>query len=281
MVWESTTHCSIIFHEFFKLGKRVASAMYSVDIINECKARKEAISEKRPFSDPFTLSQIKDFYRIPNVWSTNAIEGNTLTEDETAIILRDGVTVGQHTLGEMFEAIGGGKAYDFMFTLIESKTVTKDDIFHFHELVAFGQPELHPGRFRDVDVIITGLDESLPSYHDVPSLFEEFSEWLSENESKYDPVAFAAVANARLVSIHPFRDGNGRVSRLVMNTILLQHGYLPVSIPPIFRRDYISALQNYRLGKGKLDSFIDFIAKTELQTQKDFMRLLRIPFDKK
>ena len=112
-------------------------------------------------------------------------------------------------------------------------------------------------------------------------LFEEFSEWLSENESKYDPVAFAAVANARLVSIHPFMDGNGRVSRLVMNTILLQHGYLPVSIPPIFRRDYISALQNYRLGKGKLDSFIDFIAKTELQTQKDFMRLLRIPFDEK
>ena len=255
--------------------------MYSKEIINECKARREAISGKRPFSDPFTLSQIKDFYRVPNVWSSNAIEGNTLTEDETAIILRDGVTVGKHTLGEMFEAIGGGKAYDFMFTLLESKAITKDDILHFHELVTFGQPELQLGKLRDVDVIISGLDESLPSYQEVPALFDGFAEWLSENESKYDPVVFASEAHARLVSIHPFRDGNGRVSRLVMNTILLQHGYLPVSIPPIFRHDYISALQSYHLGEGKLDSFIDFIAKTELQTQKDFMRLLRISFDKK
>ena len=262
-------------------SKEQAKRMYSMEIVEECRSRKEAISEKRPFSDSFTLSQIKDFYRVPNVWSSNAIEGNTLTEDETAIILRDGVTVGQHTLGEMFEAIGGGKAYDFMFTLLESKAITEDDILHFHELVTFGQPELQPGKLRDVDVIISGLDESLPSYQEVPALFDGFAEWLSENESKYDPVVFASEAHARLVSIHPFRDGNGRVSRLVMNTILLQHGYLPVSIPPIFRHDYISALQSYHLGEGKLDSFIDFIAKTELQTQKDFMRLLRISFDKK
>ena len=65
-----------------------------------------------------------------------------------------------------------------------------------------------------------------------------------------------------------------------MNTILLQHGYLPVSIPPVFRHDYISALQSYQLGNGNLDRFIDFVAKTELQTLKDLMRLLRIPFDK-
>ena len=253
-------------------------AMSYMEIINECKARNEIIAANRPFSDPFTLSQIKDFYRIPNVWSSNAIEGNTLTEDETAIILRDGVTVGHHTLGEMFEAIGGGKAYDFMFTRIESKTISKDDILRFHELVAFGQPELQPGKLRDVDAIITGLDESLPSYKDVPALFDEFAKWLSEMENGKEAIAFAAEAHARLVSLHPFRDGNGRVSRLVMNTILLQHGYLPVSIPPIFRHDYISALQSYRLGKGSLDSFIGFIAKTELQTQKDFMRLLRIPF---
>ncbi len=255
--------------------------VFAENVIKECMARKKVISEKRPFSDSFSLSQIKDFYRVPNVWSSNAIEGNTLTEDETAIILRDGVTVGQHTLGEMFEAIGGGKAYDFMFTLLESKTITKDDILNFHELVTFEQPELQPGKLRDVDVIITGLDESLPSYQEVPALFDEFAEWLSENENKYDPIVFAAEAHARLVSIHPFRDGNGRVSRLVMNTILLQHGYLPISIPPVFRHEYLSALQSYRLGKGKLDNFIDFIAKTELQTQKDFMRLLRIPFDRK
>lgn len=254
--------------------------MFSMKLINECKVRKDAVSEKKPLSDPFTLSQIKDFYRVPNVWSSNAIEGNTLTEDETAIILRDGITVGQHTLGEMFEAIGGGKAYDFMFTLLESETVTQDDILHFHELVTFGQPELQPGKLRDVDVIITGLDENLPPYQDVPVLFDEFAKWLSESENKEEIIVFAAEAHARLVSLHPFRDGNGRVSRLVMNTILLQHGYLPVSIPPVFRHDYISALQSYKLGKGNLDRFIDFVAKTELQTLKDLMRLLRIPFDK-
>ena len=129
-------------------------------------------------------------------------------------------------------------------------------------------------------MIITGLDENLPPYQDVPALFEEFAKWLSESENKEESIVFAAEAHARLVSIHPFRDGNGRVSRLVMNTILLQHGYLPVSIPPVFRHDYISALQSYKLGKGNLDRFIDFVAKTELQTLKDLIRLLRIPFDK-
>ena len=73
-------------------SKEQAKRMYSMEIVEECRSRKEAISEKRPFSDSFTLSQIKDFYRVPNVWSSNAIEGNTLTEDETAIILRDGST---------------------------------------------------------------------------------------------------------------------------------------------------------------------------------------------
>ena len=252
--------------------------MIQGDSIKECIARKKAIAEVRPFSDDFTLSQIKDFYRVPNVWSSNAIEGNTLTENETAIILRDGITVGQHTLGEMFEAVGGGKAYDFMFSLLKSTTLTMDDILHFHELVAFGRQELLPGKLRDVDVIITGLDESLPSYRDVPALIDGFAKWLSAAESMDEPIAFAAEAHARLSSIHPFRDGNGRVSRLVMNTILLQHGYLPVSIPPIRRHEYISALQSYNLGKGRLDGFIDFIAKIEVQTQKDFMRLLRIPF---
>ena len=255
--------------------------MYSEGIIGECKDRKMAISEKRPFSDKFTLNQIKDFYRVPNVWSSNAIEGNTLTEDETAMILRDGITVGQHTLGEMLEAVGGGKAYDFMYTLIDSEEMTKSDILHFHELVTFGQPDLQPGEFRNVDVIITGLDESLPSYGDVPVLFDEFMKWLSEAGNEDEPLIIAAEAHARLVSIHPFRDGNGRVARLVMNTILLSHGYLPASIPPVLRHDYISALQSYRLGRGALDSFIDFIAKTELQTQKYFMRLLCIPFEKK
>ena len=147
-------------------------------------------------------------------------------------------------------------------------------------LVTFGQPELQPGKLRDVDVIITGLDETLPSHLDVSALFDEFVIWLSGSENNEEPIVFAAEAHARLVSIHPFKDGNGRISRLVMNTILLQHGYLPKSIPPIFRHDYLSALQRYHLGKGKLDSFIDFIAKTEFQTQKDFMRLIRIPFGK-
>ena len=75
-------------------------------------------------------------------------------------------------------------------------------------------------------MIITGLDENLPPYQDVPVLFEEFAKWLSESENKEEIIVFAAEAHARLVSIHPFRDGNGRVSRLVMNTILLQHGYI-------------------------------------------------------
>ena len=163
-----------------------------------------------------------------------------------------------------------------MFTLLEDGKIVKDDILQFHRLVAFGQPDLQPGMLRDVDVIISELEERLPSHNEVPALFDSFSKWLSATESKEEPIVFAAEAHARLASIHPFRDGNGRVSRLVMNTILLLHGYLPISISPFLRHDYITALQSYRLGKGNIDCFVDFIAKAELQTEKDFMRLLRI-----
>ena len=131
--------------------------------IEEATQRKDRISAIRPFENKAQLENIKEFYRYSFVWSSNTIEGNTLTLGETESILRDEITIGGHPLKETLEAIGGNKAYDYMFSLLDKKTkINLDVIKHLHSLCAFGQEEISPGEFRRHNVIITGFDNPLP-----------------------------------------------------------------------------------------------------------------------
>jgi Fic family protein len=86
------------------------------------------------------------------------------------------------------------------------------------------------------------------------------------------PVILTTQTHKQLVFIHPFADGNGRVTRLVMNTLLIQKGFLPVIIPPILRSDYITALE---IAHNNDSEFIDFILIREIETQKEMLRLLK------
>ena len=83
--------------------------------MNELLKNQELINRARPFTEPL-LSQVKKFYRISLTWSSNALEGNTLTESETKVLLEDGLTVGGKPLRDTYEAIGHSKAYSYMYT---------------------------------------------------------------------------------------------------------------------------------------------------------------------
>lgn len=248
------------------------------ELLLQSEACRNIINKERPFSDPFVLNLIKDFYRVPIVWSSNAIEGNTLSEGETEILIRDGITSGGHLLREAMEAIGGNEAYSYMYNLIDKdklNSINNHNIREFHRLCCYGQSDVSPGEYRNVNVFITGLDKELPSHEEVPRLMESFSNWLAENQNM-NPIAYASEAHARLASIHPFIDGNGRTCRLLMNSILIRNGYLPIAITPFLRSSYIDSLRSYQLGKGSIDPLTEFISKVEIQTQKDFARLLHI-----
>lgn len=234
------------------------------------------INELRPFEGEM-LKQIKDFYRVGLTWTSNALEGNSLTESETKVLIEDGLTVGGRPLRDMFEAVDHAKAYDYMFTLLGNKEIIEKDILYLHKLFYQNIEEKFAGRYRDIPVFITGSNYPVTKVENIQSEIEDLCKWITTERKNYHPIEFAALLHKKFVFIHPFKDGNGRVARLLMNTTLIQDGYLPALIPPILRTEYISLLE-----KAHEDDslFINFIVERELESQKDFLRLLHIPLPK-
>lgn len=242
------------------------------DLIAKINRYQQKINKLRPFQDEM-LKQVQDFYRIGLTWSSNAIEGNTLTESETKILLEDGLTVGGKPLKDTFEALGHAKSYDFMFKLLHGRGVSENDILTFHKLFYTEIDSENAGTYRNQPVLITGSRYPVSKTKDIPRKMNELILWEQKNIDLYHPVTFAALLHKNFVFIHPFIDGNGRIARLLMNTILIQNGYLPIIIPPIQRREYIESLELAHKDDSK---FLDLIAEKEIDSQIDFSRMLGI-----
>ena len=240
------------------------------DIFKEIDNLQQQINQHRPYS-PELLKQIKDHYRIGLTYSSNALEGNTLTESETKVVLEEGLTIGGKPLRDHIEAPGHGSACDFMFELAYSQQVTEEDIKQFHKLFYQGIDKEHAGVYRRTKAIITGSKYPLPGPDKIAEeMAAMVAGWDALRVEKH-PVEFAALAHKELVFIHPFVDGNGRVARLLMNLILLQSGYSTAIVPPVMRAQYIQALERAHEDDAE---FVQLIAAMVSQTQKDFLRLL-------
>lgn len=223
------------------------------------------------------LGQIQDYYRVGLTWTSNALEGNSLTESETKILLEDGLTVGGKPLRDVFEAVDHAKAYDFMFSVFQNRRIDEQMVLKIHELFYQNVEPEYAGRFRDVRVLITGSQYPVATPEQVQKEMDGLFAWVQKERDAYHPVEFAAQLHKRFVFIHPFKDGNGRVARLLMNLALIQDGYLPAIVPPILRGDYVSLLERaHRDDRG----FMEFIAERELESQKEMLRLFQIPFPK-
>ena len=242
-----------------------------MDVLHEINTRMEQINKIRPFEGAY-LQQINQFFKIETTYSSNAVEGNTHTLEETKVILEDGITIGGRSLREFYEVEGHGKAYDYMFSLIKKREITEADILYCHRLFSKNIPDfIGPGEYRETQILISGSKKILPKAEKVPIAMKEYIEWMNNERGNYHPLMFAAEAHRKLVNIHPFTDGNGRVSRLVMNTCLFQDKYFPVSIPVLRRSDYYNVLE-----RNISEDFGNYIAELELQTIIDLMRFLHI-----
>lgn len=240
--------------------------------IDRCHA---AIGAVRPF-EGHMLKQLKDYYRIALTWSSNAIEGNTLTISETKVVLEDGLTIAGRPLRDFYETVGHGKAYDFLFTLMGERRISAADIKAMHRLFYKEIDEENAGTWRKEPVVVSGTDYVFPHPDELEGRMAELDTWIANERGNYHPVTFAALLHLKFVSIHPFIDGNGRVSRLIMNLALIQDGYQLAIIPPVLRAEYTDTIRQYQ-NKGKPEPFWDFIAERVYETQKEIMRLLHIP----
>lgn len=238
------------------------------DKIDKFKVEIDAL---RPFEGDL-LKQIKDYYKIGLTYSSNALEGNSLTETETKILLEDGLTVGGKPIRDYYEATGHAKAYDYIYTIAQGEPINEEHIKSIHRLFYSQIDDINAGHYRKERVIITGSNYPMPLPNKISDLMEEFSSWLSKNEGKRHPCEFAALAHKEFVFIHPFIDGNGRVARLLMNLCLIRKGYNIAIIPPVLRGEYIQLLEKARQDDRP---FIKFIAERVEETQKDLLRLLK------
>ncbi|OFZ78993.1 MAG: cell filamentation protein Fic [Bdellovibrionales bacterium RIFOXYD1_FULL_53_11] len=221
------------------------------------------------------LKQIKEYYRIGLTYSSNAIEGNTLTETETKVVLEDGLTIAGKPLRDHYEASGHSEAFDCVYELAKKRTITEKDILNIHRLFYYRIDEDNAGKYRKVPVVITGTDFRPPAPGKVPGLMRKIMAGIPAMRKKLHPVVFAAKLHEGLVDIHPFVDGNGRTARLLMNFALFQAGYTITVIPPILRGDYIALVKRSQTGPEDDTDFVNFISCMVYESTKDYLRLLK------
>jgi Fic family protein len=248
------------------------------DLFNRIDETKAWIDSRRPLA-PEEVKELDAYFRIGTTYSSNALEGNTLTLSETKMLLEDGLTVGGKPIRDFYEAVGHAKAYDFMLEAARSKPVdfSESVIQRLHRLFYQSIDEDKAGVYRDIQVFISGTDYVPPAPEEVPSLMAAFVNQLNTQWFRLHPVHLAAFAHKRLADIHPFIDGNGRTARLLMNLVLINRGYQIVIIPSVMRLDYMLALKKAQTGTGNDDeSFIRLIAECEIEAQKDYCRMFHI-----
>ena len=246
------------------------------ELLQKADFYKQKISSAGPLAKE-ELKSLDDYFRVGFTYSSNALEGNTLTISETKILLEDGITVGGRPLKDCYEAVGHSAAYDFMLELArqQNMSITEDTVKTLHRLFYKKVDADQAGHYRTIQAYISGTEYIAPSPEDVPQLMKHLANQIRSSRSTLHPIELAAMAHKRLVDIHPFVDGNGRTARLLMNLILVNAGYGVVSIPPIWRNDYINALSASRWSND-MEPLSELIAECVIETERDYCRLLKL-----
>lgn len=238
---------------------------------NEVNQLKRELDSKRPIPKE-TLRSLEDSINLEWTYNSNGIEGNTLTLRETQVVL-EGITVGGKSIKEHLEAINHEKAILYLNDLVKEKNpITEWNIKSIHQLILKDIDSENAGRYRRENVTIKGATHIPPDYMKVPELMEilvlNYKNW-----NDFHPIIQAALLHGELVKIHPFVDGNGRTSRLLMNLDLMNRGYNPVVIKKENRLEYYEALDIAHT-TGNYTDFVKLIIKLEIEMLKKYLQLL-------
>jgi Fic family protein len=226
------------------------------------EARKKRLDALRPLA-PESLEALERWLDVELTYTSNAIEGNTLTRQETALVLEKGITVRGKPLKDHLEAVDHLDAWTWVKELAAGDApITEHDVRQVHALVLGRSQREEAGRYSEAQRQIAGSTVILPSPAEVPPLMADLGRWLAA--AAPGPTS-AFEAHYRLVTIHPFADGNGRTARLLMNLLLLRAGWPPVVIAPEHRPDYLDALE-LRQTSGTAEPYLAFMQARLLES---------------
>ncbi|SDH78689.1 Fic family protein [Flavobacterium omnivorum] len=250
--------------------KKISSTLQK--ILNEIDILKIKLDGFRQF-DSYRIAQALE---LEYTFESNRIEGNTMTLRETDLVINEGLTISGKSMREHLEVINHQEAIAYIKDLIQrNSSINEREVLSIHNLILRGiQPE-DAGRYRKVQVMIQGISHMPPQPFLVAKEMEDYFIWYETNKSSLHPIVLAAEMHERLVTIHPFIDGNGRTSRLVMNLILLQNGYIIANI----KGDYESRMQYYQTleiaqTKNNKEDFLLFIAQIEKESLERYLFII-------
>ena len=235
-------------------------------MFKEIDKKKLLLDNKRPFPE-HTLKCIREKMLLEWTYNSNAIEGNTLTLMETKVVL-EGITVGGKTLKEHLETLNHRDAIFYVEEIVKNKEeLTEWQIKNIHSLILKGIDDKYAGSYRDQKVIISGAEHKPPEPFLIREEMERFIDWYKNEGQKIHPIERASIVHIIFVGIHPFIDGNGRTSRLLLNLELMKSGYPPIIIRKENRLKYYNALDKSHTTKDNED-FINIVVE-ELNTTLD------------
>lgn len=212
-----------------------------IALFSRIDALKEQLNQRRPLTAG-ELQRLQEEFLVEYTYNSNAIEGNTLTLQETALVL-EGITIDRKPLKDHLEAVGHKDAFLYVQELIRDNIPFSETIIkQIHTLVLMNRPE-DRGIYRRIPVRIMGAYHTPPDPIMVPEMMEKL---IAEfTKKKLHPIENAALFHLKFEGIHPFVDGNGRTGRLILNLFLMQNGYPPINVKFADRKRYYDAFDNY------------------------------------
>ncbi len=238
-------------------------------LFNRVDQLKEELDRRRPLTQG-ELYRLQEEFLINFTYNTNAIEGNTLTLQETALVL-EGVTIDQKPLKEHLEIIGHKEAFLYVHHLVTSNSPFSEFIIkQIHSLVLMDRPE-DKGKYRSLPVRISGVFHIPPEPFLVPKQMENLL--LEFKNTSMHTIEEVALFHLKFEGIHPFIDGNGRTGRLLINLALMQKGYPPINIKFADRKAYYRAFDSYAK-EGKADEMVNLIGNYLVEELEGLLRYL-------
>jgi Fic family protein len=247
------------------LPEQFASMFRAID------TKKNELLRSRPLT-PGEVERLREEFIINFTYNSNAIEGNTLTMKETAMVL-EGITIDQKPLKDHLEAVGHRDAFLYVQNLVGKEiNLTESIIKNIHSLVLMNRPE-DKGVFRRIPVTIVGAYKEPVQPYLIEPLMNELIQNNTNKKSTMHSIERIARFHLEFEGIHPFIDGNGRAGRLILNLDLMQNGYPPINIKFADRKKYYEAFDTY-FAKNDASAMIELVANYVVERLNEYLRIL-------
>lgn len=242
-------------------------------IFNKIDNLLSMLNKCRPLTEG-EVQRLRDDFLIDFTYNSNAIEGNTLTLQETALIINEGITIAEKPLKDHLEVIGHQDAYYYIEELVKKKTDLSEKVIKdIHSLVLMDKPQ-DKGVYRRLPVRIMGAIHEPPQSLLVPVQMSELILEYNKMRKTMHPVERAALFHLKFESIHPFIDGNGRTGRLLLNLELMKDGYPAINVKFGDRRRYYDCFTAYHKSNGDPESMVILIAEYVEESLKRYLEIV-------